>query len=93
MLLYSVMMIPDILEYVWAVQIVTYAPKWHFMIPLTLNIRFHTFFLTHVADTNIVCSSPFKKGEPKFWKFQKGGEPEKKFWGGGNQKGGKDFQK
>ena len=66
MLLYSVMMIPDILKFVGAVQIVTYAPKWHFMIPLTLNICFHTFFLTHVADTNIVCSSPFKKGEPKF---------------------------
>ena len=44
---------------------------------------------------SIVCSPSFQKGggEPKFWKFQKGGEPEKKFWGGGNQKGGKDFWK
>ena len=34
----------------------------------------------------IVCSSSFKKGEPKFLN-------EKKFWGGGNQKGGNIFKK
>ena len=41
----------------------------------------------------IVCPPPFQKeGEPKFWKFQKGGEPEKTF-GVGETKRGKDFQK
>ena len=39
---------------------------------------------------SIVC--PFKKGEPKFWKFQKGGTW-KKIWVGETKKGGKDFQK
>ena len=36
-----------------------------------------------------MCPPPFQKeGEPEFSKFQKGGEPEKKILGGGNQKGG-----
>ena len=38
---------------------------------------------------------PFQKGggNPNFENFKKGGEPEKKFWGGGNQKGGERFSK
>ena len=44
---------------------------------------------------SIVCSPPFQKGggNPNFENFKKGGEPEKKFRGGGNQKGGERFSK
>ena len=39
-------------------------------------------------------SPPLSKGgNPNFENFKKGGEPEKKFWGGGNQKGGERFSK
>ena len=42
----------------------------------------------------IVCSPPFKRGGTQILKISKrGGEPEKKFWGGGNQKGGERFSK
>ena len=34
-----------------------------------------------------------KGGNPNFENFKKGGEPEKKFWGGRNQKGGEIFSK
>ena len=35
----------------------------------------------------MVRPPPFKRGNPNFENFKKGEEPEKKFWGGGNQKG------
>ena len=41
---------------------------------------------------NMVCSLPFKRGEPKFWKFQKGGEPEKKFGVGETKRWRKIFK-
>ena len=40
----------------------------------------------------IVCSPPFKRGGTQILKISKRGEPEKNFWGGGNQKGGRYFK-
>ena len=41
-----------------------------------------------MRNPSIVCP-PFQKeeGDPNFENFKKGGEPEKKFCGGGNKKG------
>ena len=72
------------IKFVEAVQIVTYAPKWH--------LRFRTFCLTHIVDTYIVCSPLFKRGNQNFENFKKGREPEKKFRVGETKRERKDFQ-
>ena len=46
-------------------------------------------YITKKGSHNV--SPPFKRGEAKIWKFQKGGNL-KKFWDLGNQKGGKIFK-
>ena len=47
-----------------------------------------------VEHANTVGSPPlFKGGDPIFEFFKKGGEPKKKFWGGGKKKGGERFSK
>ena len=64
---------------------------------ISVSIQFHSYNEwphTEVNSLYLVCSPPFQKGgNPNFEIFKKGvGEPEKIFWGGGNQKGA-DFQK
>ena len=73
------------IKFVEAVQIVTYAPKWH--------LRFRTFCLTHIVDTYIVCSPLFKRGNPNFENFKKGREPEKNFGWVKPKGGGKIFKR
>ena len=60
------------------------------------NINNLEMTLTSVIVNIHSVPPPFQKGgrEPKILKISKrGGGPEKKFWGGGNQKGGERFSK
>ena len=56
---------------------------------LTLS---YLLFDTYCWHVHSVFPS-FQKGEPKFWKFQKGEGTWKKIWGGRNQKGEERFSK
>ena len=68
------------------------------------KIYFHNYnaklismaYYRHVKDCVPFCKNwqkPFKrKRNPNFENFKKGRESEKKFWGGGNQRGGEIFK-
>ena len=66
---------------------------------ISVSIQFHSYNElphTEVSSLYLVCSPPFQKnGGTQILKFSKKGvgEPEKIFWGGGNQRGRKIFKK
>ena len=74
-----------------------YYQKYYCTIMISVSIQFHSYNEwphTEVNSLYLVCSPLLSKGNPNFEIFKEGvGEPEKIFWGGGNQKRRKDFQK